>query len=393
MAELTKDFLEKQIEDLQGKITEKVGGVKSEIEKDLDERLKTLETLSTKDELQKAMEEIEAQKQRIDKLAEAKDKKKTASTPISFEKGFAENLAENHENLTKTYKSNGKANMVIEKATINTNNSLTGGLANDAGGALINQLNQGIILPSQLVNFDQLINVVQGSEDTIRYWREVASTNSIDTPASKGALKPETTFDFDPQTETADYTAGIYAFHKSMFRNLPWMQARLPQMLRRDFYKKQNADYYTKLTGAIGSATLSAGDDGVIALVKAIGELEASDYPANGIVLDPADWANISITRDNDNGFTLPSTVTFEGGVLRINGVPVFKATWVTAGEFVVGDWTQAYKYVTDSLKIEFDESDDVNFQKNAITSKVEESNVLVVEQPLGFLKGNLTNV
>ncbi len=391
--ELTQEFLEKQINGLQEKVKGQVGDVKESIENDLDEKLKALGTLSTKDELEKAMEQIEAQKVRIDKLAEAKDKKKTASRPISFEKGFAENLAENHEKLTKTYKSNGKANMMIEKATINTNNSLTGGLANDAGGALINQLNQGIILPSQLVNFDQLINVVQGSEDTIRYWREVEASNGIDTPAAKGDLKPETTFDFDPQTETADYTAGIYAFHKSMFRNLPWMQARLPQMLRRDFYKKQNGDYYTKLTGAIGSATLAAGDDGVIALVKAIGELEGSDYPVNGIVLNPADWAEISITRSDNNKFTLPSTVTFEGGVLRVNGVPVFKATWVTAGEFVVGDWTQAYKYVTDSLKIEFDESDDVNFQKNAITSKVEESNVLVVEQPLGFLKGNLTNI
>ncbi len=392
MAEaITKDFLEKQIQDLQEKVSTKVGDVKTEIENELSEKLKQLETLSTKDELQKALDAIEEQKARIDKLAE----KKKESTKIveSFNQSFAKNLKDNYETLKHLESKKGSETLHLKDATVNTNNSLTGGLANDEGGAIMNQLNQGVILPSALVNFDDLIATIAGTEDTLRYWREVASANNIGTPASKGAVKPETPYDFDPQTETADYTAGIYRFHKSMFRNLPWMQQRLPQMLRRDFYKTQNSEYYTKLTGAISAATLAAGEDGIIALVKAIGELESSDYPVNGVVLNPADWADISITQDNDNGFTLPSTVNFVNGQLTINGVPVFKATWVTAGEFVVGDWTQAYKYVTDGLNIQFSTDDSDNFQKNAITSRVEESNVLVVEQPLAFLKGDLVNV
>ena len=274
----------------------------------------------------------------------------------------------------------------MKDLTINTNNTLTGGLANENGGAVIRQ-GDAVILPTPLVNFANLVSTVTGSEDTLRIWRETATANAIATVA-KGDAKPEQDFDIPPVVFTAAYRAGTYRFHKSMMKNLPWMQSRLPQMLRRDYFKKENSDFYTALKTE--ASTYSGTGVGVVALVEAIAQLESADFAVNGIVLNPIDWANISVTRDDNNQFSLPGTVTFVNGQLTVNGIPVFKATFVTAGEFIVGDWTQAYKYVTDGLKVEFFEQDVDNVQKNAITTRVEESNVLVIEQPLAFVRGEL---
>jgi HK97 family phage major capsid protein len=200
--------------------------------------------------------------------------------------------------------------------------------------------------------------------------------------------KPEQDFLSPAVDFTASYLAGIFRFHKSMMRNLPWMQQRLPEMLRRNFFKKENSLFFTQLKAA--ATTYTGTGVGVIALVEAIGALEASDYGVNGVVINPSDWATISVTRDDENGFTLPSTVTFINGQLTVNGVPVYKASFVPANNFIVGDWTYAYKYVTDGLKVEFFEQDADNVETNAITSRVEESNVLVIEQPAAFIWGEL---
>lgn len=385
---MTKDFLSGEITKLQEKVNEAIGNkndaLKAEFETKLDDIKSELDVSEKLDEIKS---QIEAEKERINKLAE---KKKVSEKVLkSFNSSFAENLKKNYEDFKEVATKGGAKSMFLEKATVNDNNSITGGLANESGGAIVNQLNQGVILPSQLVNFDDLVTTVAGSEDTLTYWREQASANNIGGEDETTGLKPELVFDFDPVNETAAYTAGIYRFHKRMFRNLPWLQQRLPQMMRRDFYKKQNADYYSKLVTA-ATAYSGSGSD-IDAIVEAIGQLESDDYPVNGVVLNPADWARLSITKDTSNGYTLPSTVNFSNGQLTINGVPVFKATWVDADTALVGDWTQSYKYVTDGLKINFSEEDSDNFQKNAITSRVEESNVLVIEQPASFV--NIPNL
>jgi HK97 family phage major capsid protein len=322
---------------------------------------------------------------RIDALVADMKAKKAEVEVKNFNTEFAKALKEKETEL-KSVSIGQKVSFELKDLTINTNNTLTGGLANESGGAVIRQ-GDAVILPTPLVNFANLIATVTGSEDTIRIWREAATANAIATVA-KGDAKPEQDFDVPPVVFTATYRAGLYRYHKSMMRNLPWMQSRLPQMLRRNFFKSENASFYATLKSA---ASVYVGtESGVVALVQAIAQLEAADFAANGVVLNPSDWANISVTRDDENGFTLPSTVTFVNGQLTINGIPVFKATWVTAGEFIVGDWTQAYKYVTDGLKVEFFEQDADNVQKNAITTRIEESNVLVIEQPLAFVRGEL---
>lgn len=372
------------LEALKNQVTEKTAGIEgieakaTKLVADMEAKL----TAANAEEVKSVKESLEA---RIDALVADAKAKQTKAEVKSFATEFAKVVEEKHSDLVNVTKGRS-VGFEMKDLTINTNNSLTGGLANEAGGAVIRQ-GDAVILPTPLVNFANLVATVTGSEDTLRIWREAATENAVATVA-KGSAKPEQDFDIPPVVFTASYRAALYRFHKSMMRNLPWMQTRLPQMLRRNYFKSENASFYGALKAA---ATLYTGTGvGVVALVEAIAQLEAADFAVNGIVLNPTDWANISVTRDDNNQFSLPNTVTFVNGQLTVNGIPVYKATFVTAGEFIVGDWTQAYKYVTDGLKVEFFEQDVDNVQYNAITTRVEESNVLVIEQPLAFVRGEL---
>ncbi|KFN39030.1 MAG: hypothetical protein JU82_08840 [Sulfuricurvum sp. MLSB] len=381
---MTPEEIKALLEQKKADFDAKIAGLDTTIQTKANELFAGLETKMT-ETLNAKDAEVKALETRIDALVAEAKAKQTKTEVKSFSNEFSKSIQEKHADLQLVSKGRSVA-FEMKDLTINTNNTLTGGLANENGGAVIRQ-GDAVILPTPLVNFANLVATVTGSEDTIRIWREAATANAI-ASVTKGDAKPEQDFDIPPVVFTASYRAGLYRFHKSMMRNLPWMQSRLPQMLRRNYFKSENASFYGALKAA--ASVYTGTGVGVVALVEAIAQLEAADFAVNGIVLNPTDWANISVTRDDNNQFSLPNTVTFVNGQLTVNGIPVYKATFVTAGEFIVGDWTQAYKYVTDGLKVEFFEQDVDNVQYNAITTRVEESNVLVIEQPLAFVRGEL---
>ena len=61
-------------------------------------------------------------------------------------------------------------------------------------------------------------------------------------------------------------------------------------------------------------------------------------------------------------GYGLPGIVTLENGQLRINGIPIYRANWLAANKYYVGDWTRVNKIVTEGLSLEFSEVEGTNF-------------------------------
>ena len=81
--------------------------------------------------------------------------------------------------------------------------------------------------------------------------------------------------------------------------------------------------------------------------------------------MTPADYWDILITEKSTGaGYGLPGVVTFDGGVLRINGIPLYKATWLTANKYFVGDWSRVNKITTEGLSLDFSEEEGTNFVK-----------------------------
>ena len=78
---------------------------------------------------------------------------------------------------------------------------------------------------------------------------------------------------------------------------------------------------------------------------------------------------------------------------LRINGIPIYRANWLAANKYYVGDWSRVKKVVSEGLSLDFSESDSDNFRKNNITARVEQQTALAVEQPAAIIYGDFTAI
>lgn len=72
-------------------------------------------------------------------------------------------------------------------------------------------------------------------------------------------------------------------------------------------------------------------------------------YNPNAVLLNPTDLANMMLTKDVNGQYIRPLWVN---GELNVDGVRVVPTIYMTAGTFLVGDFTQAKAWVNRSLQI-----------------------------------------
>ena len=118
---------------------------------------------------------------------------------------------------------------------------------------------------------------------------------------------------------------------------------------------------------------------------KIMADLYAAGYPADAIVLNPADWATIEIELfTTAAGQTLYSVN--EAGQARLFGIPVIQALGMAADTFQVGRFSEAYMiYNREGVVVEMSDSDGDNFQKNLITLRAERRLALATENRLQY--------
>lgn len=116
-------------------------------------------------------------------------------------------------------------------------------------------------------------------------------------------------------------------------------------------------------------------------------------YPADAILLNPADWATI----ENELLTTAAGQTRLSydaGGQARLWGLPVIQSVGVTADTLAVGAFAQAYMiYNREGVVVELSDSDGDNFQRNLITVRAERRLALATERPAAVRAGDLTPV
>lgn len=249
-----------------------------------------------------------------------------------------------------------------------------------------------VLIPGQLVNVADLVGSVNISGGTYTFPREGAGEGSI-AAQTEGSSKSQRDYDFTMVDVNTDFIAGFTRYSKKMANNLPFLTSFIPNALRRDYFIAENSAFNTVLAGAATASSEVITDKNKIEmLINEVAKLENSNYSANGIVVRPSDFYDIMKTQKSAGaGYGLPGIVTYEGGVLRINGIAVYKATWLAANKYFVGDWSRVNKVVTQGLSLEFSEQEGTNFVKNNITARIESQTALAVEQPAALVYGDFT--
>ena len=251
-----------------------------------------------------------------------------------------------------------------------------------------------VMIPGQAVNVSDLVGSVTISGGTYTFPREGAGEGSIGAQ-TEGATKNQRDYDFTMVDVNTDFIAGFTRYSKKMANNLPFLTSFIPKALRRDYAIAENSAFNTVLSAAATPSVVKiTGNNKIEMLIEEIAKQQDSNYNVNGIVVRPSDYWDILVTEKSTGaGYGLPGIVTLDGGQLRINGIPIYQATWLAANKYFVGDWTRVNKIITEGLSLEFSEQEGTNFVKNNITARIEAQVALAVEQPAALIYGDFTAV
>jgi phage host-nuclease inhibitor protein Gam len=354
--------------------------------------------LSVKSELSTMVEksidsvkaEIKAVKDEMDKQAEEVSRKsaaKIASTK-SIGEQIAENLDSNMAIAEKELKSSGGSFTMNLKAVGNM--LLSSNLTGDSV-ATYNQ--QQAILPSQKLNFRDLIPTVQSATGTFVTYKESGSEGAI-AAQTEGASKGQIDYDLTEVKTVNAYIAGFATFSKQMMRSLPFIEQTLTRMLIRDFFKAENASFFGTVSGAAtGSTTVTATDD-VEEIIQLIGNQKSANFNASYALVSPTQMARLIINTYNKGYYAGAGAVILNGaGGLTIFGTPVFEASWVTDDKVLIFDRDYLERVEVEGLNVTFSYENGTNFVQNLVTARIECYEAINLMLPTAAIYADLGNV
>jgi ribosomal protein L9 len=305
----------------------------------------------------------------LDQLIAEKSAKKVDNKNKSFGEAYNEAIAEAFEAKQaelKEFQKNKNAKLTIDLKSVGTM-TLGDNLSGD-GVANYNQ-RQGLV-PAQKINMRDLIPTAVSPTGLYVTYRETGTEGSIGVQ-SEGIAKSQIDYDLTEVKVVSDYIAGFARFSKQMMFQLPFLQNTLQRMLLRDFYKKENATFFSTVSlAATGSTTTSATVDAE-QLVDWIANQLAANFDASFALVSYQQWARLLKTKPSD--YSVPGGVVIDpSGNVRIAGVPVIGASWVTDDKALIIDSNYVERVETEGLRVEFSYEDSDNFQKNLVTARVE---------------------
>lgn len=281
----------------------------------------------------------------------------------------------------------GKSEFKTEVKDMTLGNALTGDQPRDYNFDVVKR-------PMQKVNVEDLAQSITISGGTYTYTRSTLASGSV-ADQTEGALKNQLEYDYTMVDANTNFIAGFAVYSKKMRNNLPFLESTLSMDLRNDYWRGENAAFQAILAAeATASTEIITGQNKIEMLIAEIAKLADNDFSANAVVVRPSDYYDILITEKSTGaGYGLPGVVTFDNGVLRINGIAILQATWLPANKYYVGDWSRVRKVVTEGFSFAVSEDDSDNFRKNNITARVEAQVTLTVEQPDALVYGDFTAV
>lgn len=270
-------------------------------------------------------------------------------------------------------------------------------------GAYFSTVQVGIrSLPNRRVHMRDIINLGTMSSSAIDYVREEGVEGNLST-VGEGEAKPQIQTLLSERIAKAQYIAGWVRISRKMLDDMQALRSFLQMRLMEMYLKVEDAQVLNgnglgnNLEGIMTVASALNDNTGpnVERIVKAVSQLESTDYTATGIVLHPAAYYNIALNKASGSGeYDLPGIVVISNGQLYVAGIPVYKTTAIDRDEFVVGDWLLgAQLFIREQPIVEFFDQDANNVTTNQITVRIEGRVALAIYRAEAFVKGTFTGI
>lgn len=282
--------------------------------------------------------------------------------------------------------------------------ALTTDADGSAGDLIVPQRLAGIVAPPQRrMTVRDLLTPGRTASNAIQYVKETGFTNNAATVSeTAGTAKPQSEIKFDLMNTPVTTIAHFVRATKQILDDVPQLQSYVDGRLRYGLmYVEENqllngSGTGTDLNGIYTQASAysapinpsSAGNLTKIDVIRlAILQAALAEYPVNGIVLHPSDWADIELTKDDVGRylFTNPQN----GVEPRLWRLPVVETQAMTLDRFLVGAFQLgAQVFDREDANVEVSTEDQDNFIKNLVTIRAEERLALAVYRPEAFVKG-----
>lgn len=405
-----------RIEDLLKEVQQKLDGLGSDVKKTaeqaLDETKKhgqaTEEVKSKADELlvnQKALTDAQS------KLTERLEQLETRNTDLEQQlssrggsgkeehKSVGQRFAESDE--VKAFVGNScrgtaKMHMPVRQAIT----SVTPG-----GGGLIwsDRETEIVGLPRRQMTIRQLLTQGRTGSNAVEYAKQVTRTNNA-APVSEGVQKPESVYAWDQATANVKTIAHWVPVSRQAMEDAAQLETEIDGELRYGLLLAEEAQLLKgdgtgqNLCGMVTEATAYSAAFAVQnstmidTLRLALLQASLAEYPADGIVLHPTDWARIELTKDGEQRYIFANVMQMAGPQLW--GRPVVATQSMDEDEFLTGAFKMAgtiYDRMDPEVVASSEDRD--NFVKNMITVRAEERLAFAVKRAAALVTGDFGNV
>lgn len=287
------------------------------------------------------------------------------------------------------------------------------GLSDAAGGVLQDSLRlQGVIVqPNVTLIMRDLIPQTNMQNRTVDYVRETGFTNNAapvaESSAASPTTKPQSSIAFDLVTETMRTIAHWVPASKQILRYANrtqlrnYIDGRLRYGLDHELEDQLLLGDGTgqNLNGVVPQATAynqgfaqiqGAAPTHIDTLRRAITQARIAEYPVTGMVLHPADWEVITLTKDADLRYIYGHPGQM--GIPRIWGVPIAQSTRMTELEFLIGAFSMGAEiFFGMQATVEASEHHEEYFTKNLVAIRAELDALIAVYRPEAFITGTFT--
>jgi HK97 family phage major capsid protein len=262
----------------------------------------------------------------------------------------------------------------------------------------------GIIsTPNRVLTIRDVLPTGRTSSNLVQYTRENVFTNNAGaqyvSPSRENVTKPESGITFTLNNAPVVTLAHFIPVSRQVLDDAPQLESYVNSRLTYGL-KLEEEDQLLNGSGTSGNISgiltsgnftaynrAATGDTKLDALRKAITQAALSEYTADTVVLNPADWEAIELLKASDGQYIMANPMDLAGP--RIWGKRVVATNSIGAGTFLVGAMTlgaQIWDRMDAAVQISYEDGD--NFKKNMATLLAEERLALTVYRPSAFIKG-----
>jgi hypothetical protein len=246
-----------------------------------------------------------------------------------------------------------------------------------------------VLKPAQLVNVTDLIGGVQIQGGAYSY--AVETVTGAPAVQTEGEPKADVSISFEYETVQTDFIAGITEVSRQFLNNYTSLANSIPTILQREFYKAENTLYSVEMF-AKATASSVTGTSEVEVLTKEVSAMLGDNIQPTAIVLNPADYTNILLNETNaTSGYDLPPAMNVSStGQVTVLGVPVYMATWIDAGNYIVFNGNKVLDCIQEGLNLQIDNSE--KFSSNISIFRIEKQSQIAILAPAEVVKGTFSS-